>query len=125
METVHKIKSGMARAFFACAWADMAEESGNSGIMSGQEITQIMPREIDPAAVSAADKLAICLQAANYAQRIDKIYSENTGGLSPEDWGHYAAMEAMGHGVGLWEYDVNINVPYMEFGSYSLEKDYF
>lgn len=47
-----------------------------------------------------------------------------------EFFGHYCAMQAMGHGVGLCDAfgsDVYkaIRVPYVEFGSHSLEKDYF
>lgn len=47
-----------------------------------------------------------------------------------EYFGHYAAMQAMGHGVGLLDafgYEAHdwVRVPYVEFGSYSLERDYF
>jgi hypothetical protein len=49
--------------------------------------------------------------------------------LTPELFGHYLAMQAMGHGVGLESFGRAvrdaINVPYVEFGSHSLECDYF
>jgi hypothetical protein len=46
-----------------------------------------------------------------------------------EMFGHYAAMQAMGHGVGLHDAfgsDIHdkIKIPYVEFSSCSLEKDY-
>jgi len=46
-----------------------------------------------------------------------------------EYFGHYAAMQAMGCGVGLYDAfgpDVYglIKVPDIEFGAYSLERDY-
>lgn len=47
-----------------------------------------------------------------------------------EHFGHYCAMQAMGHGVGLRDafgadvYD-RINVPCVEFSGYTLSVDYF
>ena len=81
-----------AKAFFASAWADAADESEDSPIGAGTEIFDVMPDTI-------------------------------------ESFGHYAAMQAMGHGVGLNDAFGDcaefIAVPYVEFGSHSLEKDYF
>jgi hypothetical protein len=49
--------------------------------------------------------------------------------LTPELFGHYCAMQAMGSGVGLESFGRSvrdaIKISYVEFGSYSLEKDYF
>lgn len=47
-----------------------------------------------------------------------------------EFFGHYAAMQAMGHGVGLADafgdtVSDQVKVPYIEFGHLSLSKDYF
>jgi hypothetical protein len=59
---------------------------------------------------------------------------ETSGGgdreLSPEMFGHYLAMQAMGHGVGLSdafgrEVREAIKVPYLEFTNLDLEGDYF
>lgn len=124
-----------ARAFFASAWADACEESENDELISGQEIMNVMPDGIDPAAVNAARTLRMSMENANgrtVAQMMAEI-EEKGDGDRPNDvehFGHYAAMQAMGVGVGLRDAfgrDVfkSIKVPYMEFGSHSLEKDYF
>lgn len=123
-----------ALAFFASAWADQCEESDNASMLSGQEIFEIMPDEIDPAALHAAKTLRMDIETAN-AQSIDKLIQyigRNASGdrdATIESFGHYAAMQAMGHGVGLndalGDCAEFIAVPYVEFGSYSLDRDYF
>lgn len=135
-----EIKHNMARAFFASAWSDACEESGNAGIMSGCEILDIMPDEIDPAATRAADKLVAMLEAF-HGMPIASIYSnamqtwidDGKSGdrpFNPEIFGHYAAMDAMGHGVGLLDCFGDtvsnfVNVPYLEFSYAHLDKEYF
>lgn len=125
---------GMALAFFANAYADQAEE--NDQALSG-EIMDQLPGVIDPGARHAARTLAIQIASvngvANVADLYDKAASYNRTGadreLTPELFGHYCAMQAMGTGVGLesfgYEVDRAITVPYVEFGSHSLEQDYF
>lgn len=123
-----------AKAFFASAWADQCEESDNASMLSGQEIMQIMPCEIDPAATHAAKTLRMGIESSN-AQNIDALmqYIERNAsgdrGTTIEAFGHYAAMQAMGHGVGLNDAFGGcakfIAVPRIEFGSHSMEKDYF
>lgn len=124
-----------SRAFFACAWADQCEESENESILSGQEIMQIMPDEIDTAAIDAAETLCRVMERSN-AGSIDDLFSkaqelaDGDRESTIENFGHYCAMQAMGHGVGLYDAFGNvvyetIKVPYIEFGSYSLSKDYF
>ena len=120
-----------ALAFFASAWADAVEENGAS--IRG-EIMDQMPADIDPAAIHAAHTLRIDVEAKN-AKSISELMGdiENTGdGDRPNTighFGHYAAMQAMGHGVGLYDafgsyvYE-RIKVPYIEFGSHSLSEDY-
>jgi hypothetical protein len=142
----NQILNGMARAFFACAWADQCEGSDNAGIMSGRDIMALMPSEIDPAAIHAADTLAIGFISANILPPISPV-ATNQGlrvlyrkaceldpdgadrELTPELFGHYLAMQAMGTGVGLESFGYAVrdffNVPYVEFGGCSLEKDYF
>lgn len=113
------IVEAMARAFFACAYSDQAEETGNP--IQGKIMDQL-PADIDPAAISAANTLKMNLE---HVHRVG--LEDMTADLTDSDFGHYAAMQAMGHGVGLWEFDGfdSFEVPYVEFGSYSLEKDYF
>ena len=119
-----QIVTGMARAFFASAWAEQCEEAGRSSMLSGKDIMQVMPSEMDSAAMDAGTDLAYEMERIN-GKSMDEIYEAHKDKLTPELFGHYAAMQAMGHGVGLRDYNVHINVPYMEFGSFDLERDYF
>jgi len=119
----------MARAFFATAWADMVEDDADSDSLSGLEITEVMPRSIDSSAWHAADTLCNDLTRANGMQCPRVLYLAHRGSpeLSADDWGHYCAMQSMGQGVGLWEYGIEshaVRVPYVEFGSHSLARDY-
>jgi hypothetical protein len=134
-DVTKKFELHAARAFFASAWADAVEESEDSPIVPGVEIMDTMPAEIDPAATHAAQTLRVDIERANVrtiAQLLDEIEAHGDGDRAntAEHFGHYAAMQAMGHGVGLFEafgseiYDV-IRVPYVEFGPHSLGKDYF
>jgi hypothetical protein len=120
-----------ARAFFASAWADQVEENGAA--LRG-EIMDQMPDDIDPAAIHAARTLRMDIERAN-GNTIDGIMDFielNGDGDRPntvEMFGHYAAMQAMGHGVGLGDafgshVRETVKVPYCEFGSYSLEREY-
>lgn len=135
-----EILKGMARAFFATAWAEQHEEAWEAarnagrvndfnrehGSLSGCDIMDVMPTEIDPAALKAAEDLERDMIRANDVASVTELYLRHDGGLTPETWGHYAAMQAMGHGVGLWEYgieDNDVRVPFVEFDS--LEGTYF
>ncbi len=144
-----EIREHMARAFFASAWADLQEEKDTDDEtavnLSGAEIMDVMPGEIDPAAVHAARTLAIAVLKANYGaeashkslasllELVREIQADSDSHgdrvVDAENFGHYLAMQAMGTGVGLGDAfgsDVRgaIKVPYLEFGSDSLEKDY-
>jgi hypothetical protein len=138
---LEEIKQHAARAFFASAWADQCEDSGNSSMISGQEIMEVMPTTIDPAAINAAQVLMEQLVKLNNNISIEQLFTTvgaiqrktgTTGDreVTPEMFGHYCAMQAMGHGVGLHDafgkavYET-IKVPYMEFSWHDLEKDYF
>lgn len=131
---VEEFELHAARAFFASAWADMCDEDG-PGVPSGAEIMEIMPDEVDPAATHAARTLMMDLERMNrrtIAEMMADIQSRADGDrpATLEFFGHYAAMQAMGHGVGLHdafgrEVYESVTVPYVEFGSHSLERDYF
>ncbi len=106
-----EILEHMAKAFFACAWADYSEQVGPHYPM-GCEIMDEMGDEIDPAATEAAEGLATALEKAHEAplseifrQAVEISVTANAGDRdrSAEMFGHYAAMGAMGHGVGLWD----------------------
>ena len=117
-----------ARAFFASAWADAVQENGAT--LRGEIMSQ-MPDDIDPAATHAARTLLFDMLRANgcadAAAMLAKCPDEGDRPHTLEMLGHYAAMQAMGHGVGLGDafgdHDC-LDVPYVEFGSHSLEKDY-
>lgn len=134
-----EIRQHMARAFFASAWADQCDESGNENRIAGREIMDEMPEQVDPSAEQAAKTLELGLLEKNkqfscLAGVLDWLQTvPSPGGDRPrnaEMLGHYLAMQAMGHGVGLYDafgdqtYEF-LTVPYVEFGSHSLEKDYF
>lgn len=137
-----QIKNGMALAFFANAYAEQAEDWGLP--MRG-EIMDQLPDAIDKAALHAADTLINDLisaheygeRALSSAQAVALLYvkasqcdrNDADRELSPELFGHYLAMQAMGTGVGLESFGSEvrdaIEVPYLEFSSASLELDYF
>jgi hypothetical protein len=118
-----QIKKGMALAFFGSAYADMADDCGQS--LHG-EIMDQLPAVIDSAALHAADTLTFQLELM-HGMPVASLYESNnaTNELKAQEWGHYAAMQAMGHGVGLFDYDIDLKVPHVEFGSHSLSRDYF
>ena len=124
------IRRGMARAFFASAWAEQCEETGNARMLSGKEIMDLIPAVFDPAAWHAADTLLFDMERVNGADIVTLWCRVNGPDQLPIalTFGHYCAMQAMGHGVGLFDYGVTddvIRVPYVEFGSHSLQRDYF
>lgn len=134
MSKTEEFEMHAARAFFASAWADACDETG-PGIGSGVEIMEAMPDTIDPAAINAARTLRMDIERINGAsvarlmRRIEKI-ADGDRPATMESFGHYAAMQAMGHGVGLYdafgsEVYASVKVPYCEFGSHSLARDYF
>lgn len=123
------ILRGMAEAFFLCAWADYMENN-HGKTYPGQRLEDVAPSQIDPAATHAAETLANDMARANGVRDIVNLYERDPAGLEAHVWGHYAAMQAMGHGVGLWEYSISYHhgssfqVPRVEFGDYSLTLDY-
>lgn len=115
-----------SRAFFASAWADAVEYA-----VPGGEIMGDMPYLVDPAATHAAQTLLFDMLRANgcadAAAMLAMCPDEGDREHTLETLGHYAAMQAMGHGVGLGDAFGDhecLRVPYVEFGGYSLERDY-
>lgn len=137
MTIAEQIELAMAKAFFASAWAEVQEEKpwGDPHVnLSGKDIMNEMPKDIDPAALHAAKTLVMDMVRVN-GRPINVLFAQaivlHDGDREPtaDMFGHYCAMQAMGHGVGLSDafgddaYQ-SIAVPYVEFGSHSLEKDY-
>lgn len=121
-----------ARAFFASAWAEAEEDAGQA---QPGEIMSRIPAVIDTAAWSAARTLLMDMELRNkktMTEMIQIVQSQGNGDRpnTVEFFGHYAAMQAMGHGVGLADafgeaVREQVQVPYVEFGMHSLSKDYF
>lgn len=121
----------MAKAFFASAWAQYEDEYGEG--TGGGEIMNIMPGEIDPEAHIAAKALAEQMEKqyeASLPELLEKAkanpYQYADRPCNPEMFGHYAAMQAMGHGVGLesvCDRSAFPDLPYIEFGYYYLDPE--
>jgi hypothetical protein len=144
--TAREVKQGIARAFFisayAYAWEEAPDSSENKrklGYMGGRDWATVAPKENDPAAESAAESLAVMLQKDNGVADLADLYHRAMDAkelcrgdrdMTPVMFGHYLAMQAMGHGVGLADafgdavYDL-VKVGYYEFGMGHLAKEYF
>ena len=122
-------------AFFASAWADQCEDSDNAALLSGREIMGLTPPDVDPSAICAAHTLFLDMERINECSITELMRMVEELGAGDRDntidqFAHYCAMQAMGHGVGLRDAfgaDVygRIKVPHVEFGGYSLAMDYF
>lgn len=106
------IQKAMARAFFAVAWSEYQE--GKDASFSQRDIMHCIPARIDPAAIREAK--ALCAAVGG-------MFSPDCG-IDESTWGHYAAMQAMGAGVGLLDYDIDVEVPHIEFTAFNLDKNY-
>lgn len=123
----------MSMAFFASAWADYEDRHGEG--TGGSEIMDIMPDDIDPSATKAAEDLSERMEK-QYGAALPELLERAKGApckyadraCDPEYFGHYAAMQAMGHGVGLervCDRSAFPDFPYIEFSYYELDPDKF
>lgn len=134
------IEQAMARAFFSSAYANQYDEAIEPGFsMAGRDFMDVLPAEIDPAALHAARTLKFDALRANQCASLVALYLNahdalvmpaGDRALNPDMFGHYLAMQAMGHGVGLLDafgeaVHAAVKVPYVEFSGASLERDYF
>jgi hypothetical protein len=110
MTVANEIKAAMARAAFADDWAREQEESEDGMNLSGVEIFDVMPDETPAAYLECAERLSTAFCQCNGVASLDALYARAASfrveryadrKLCPELFGHYCAMEAMGHGVGL------------------------
>lgn len=118
-----QIIDAMARAMFVTTWADRMEERGLGHKLSGQKLMDIAPKTSRDA-LAAAKKLAAMFAKANEGASMNDLYAralnvagKRRGDTSPHSFGHYMAMEAMGHGVS-WTDDhpeFKVNIPYFEY----------
>ncbi|HLS01117.1 MAG TPA: hypothetical protein VK054_03930 [Beutenbergiaceae bacterium] len=116
-----QVLKGAERAFFACAYADQAQDAG---VPLTGDVLDRLPGETDPAAARVARVFITRLKDENHMW-IGALYILNRGDLDAYTWGHYAAMEAMGHDVGLWEHAVKVRIPSIEFTGSHLDRNYF
>lgn len=126
-----QVARGMALAFFARAFEELTGHLAQHG---GAEL----PEEIDPAAEHAAFTLACGLRANNGGLDMDQLYErgrlahrtgEGNTDMTPALFGSYLALRSMTGGDILAEafgarVAALIDVPYVEFGAHSLERDY-
>lgn len=118
-----QIIDAMARAMFVTTWADRMEERGLGHKLSGQKLMDIAPKTSRDA-LAAAKKLAAMFAEANEGASMNDLYAralnvagKHEGDASPHSFGHYMAMEAMGHGVS-WTDDhpeFKVNIPRFEY----------
>lgn len=144
LSDLHPITQAMAKALFASAYAEAYDEARQEGIdpgfsPSGCDWMDLVPSDMDQGAIRSALRLEHDLLCSNGCyidtlyEWVERLLEEYDGGdreLSEDMLGHYLAMQWMGHGVGLEDafgsavHDT-INVPYGDFSSCDLDKDYF
>lgn len=131
--TRNEIIRHAGRAMFASAWADYQEASPDGENLSGCEILDIAP-ETPIEALRAAVRLVRRVERMN-GERIECTL-ERAAGLpdryadrecDPEHFGHYLAMQAMGHGVGLESVcdrdALALELPWTEFSYFDLNPE--
>jgi hypothetical protein len=105
------IRDAFGRAAFLCEWADAAEEAGEN--LSGCEIDDIAPADTPQEYLQWADTSIAAIEkhismsmweAFRRATLVPaiKTWEQTTDPLDDDDaatFGHYVAMEFMGHGV--------------------------
>jgi hypothetical protein len=108
-----EIIDAMARAFFVSAWADAQEEAGES--FSGMELMDVAPETPNEAYDFAFEKFQE-IEAANAGLNLGSFLppGEEEGAFDVNEFGHYLAMESMGHGVGWSDSheDHGLNIPF-------------
>lgn len=119
-QIIKDITENMARTFFVTAWADRQEERRIT--YPGQDLFDVAPAT-NKAAKQAAWEFVKKLEQANkltifevYDQALQKADLQDTE-KNREEFGYLAAMEALGHGVGLEDGfpGHSLEIPDMEF----------
>lgn len=109
-----ELLQGMAKALFADAFAEQGENLGVS--FSQMDIMDLIPDEIDPSALFAAKLLYTLFNSRMESEgfilhtEVFAWYTWQWGFNDIEHFGHYVAMQALGHGVGLFDFDTPQNV---------------
>ena len=103
-----EIVSAMARALFVDAWAEAEQEAWRQPGGPGRDLMDHAPETI-PEAFDKAEELAAEFEQVN--QKAFDVMYEEAAALpgkhyrepTAEDFGHYTAMQAIGHGVGWYD----------------------
>jgi len=97
----------------------------------------VMPEVPEPSAVCAAFELCVRLEKQHgmhladlFAKAVEMAGDEGDRPKTPEMFGHYAAMGAMGHGVNLHDALGSrtarwVDVPWREYGHFEWADDRF
>jgi len=115
-----EIVEAMARAMFVTAWADREEEKGRSH--GGHDLMDVAPKTSKDALI-AARALGKAVVADNHAGSLTELYERalSVGGKGDARvFGHYLAMEAMGHGVSWYDNgnpEFGLKLPHFEYYS--------
>lgn len=115
--TWREVVKAAARAAYVDRRASEQEERGRS-FGGGVDLMDVAPKSTPSKATKWARELVHAFEDANHAT-IEKIVADC--GARPSDFGHYLAMNALGHGVGLSDlmYDLGVDrkfsVPYREY----------
>lgn len=130
---------GAARAFFVCAYADFVEEEERkddghdyASASMGSDWMDAAPARTPPAAYADAGALWESLATLNKATAPCGVISlidqaakaDGVEEIDVNDFGHYCAMQAMGHGVGWFDSHEKfpLEIPYMDGGEgYAVE----
>lgn len=105
--------AGAAKTFWADAYMTEVEENGAEkklGPGAGGDWMDVLPPVPESAIADAkrfAAKVVEKLTVEQAQEIVDKL-------PDAESAGHYAAMQAMGHGVGLGDYGVDVKLPHWE-----------
>lgn len=122
---VRSIHDGMERALWVCAFADWVEEQGPSarrkyGAHNGAKWHDVAPDAPDEAA-DAGKELAEMFRRANgkdllmllgLAAKADGVKATDT---YAESFGHYMAMQALGHGVSWFDDHAQFPITFPRF----------
>jgi hypothetical protein len=107
-EVISEIIDAAARAFFVNSWSDVMDEEGNLPI--GVELSEAAP-PTPPDAIEFAQNYIKKVEESKklpideYYRFVEQLPRDPywDRDYTPEVFGHYLSMSALGHGVGLWE----------------------
>lgn len=127
---------GAARAFFVCAYADFVEDPEReddghdyASASMGADWADMAPATTPPNAYALAGELWAGLYALNgkagpYTLVLNAEAADGAE-IDAEEFGHYLAMEAMGHGVSWFDDHEKfpLEVPHMECSGYTFDPE--